>query len=150
MKLIATGIIKEKKYLDLINDYIKRIHFYHPLAVSEIKESRLTEQDVSKSQKQQALLIKKKIDPRDYLVALDLRGRAFNSQQFATWLEKKLSWGQPLCFLMGGSIGLPPQIRAHESLSFSPLTFPHKLFRIIFLEQLYRSLTIINGDKYHK
>lgn len=150
IKLITSGVIKEKKYLGLIEEYTRRIHGYHFLVIHEIKESHLTEKDPQKAHQKQFLSIQKKLHPRDYLVSMDIKGKPFNSIQFASWLDQKLGLGQPLCFLIGGSLGLPSNINPRESISFSPMTFPHKLFRIMFLEQLYRTLTILNGEKYHK
>jgi 23S rRNA (pseudouridine1915-N3)-methyltransferase len=143
IKIITVGKIKEKYLQDAIKEYCKRLQTYTKLEIIEVKDS-----DIIKEKDE----ILKNIKERDYLIALDIKGQELNSIDFS---NKIVNWqinNSNICFIIGGSNGLDNEIKqlVNEKISFSKLTFPHQLFRVILLEQIYRSYRIINNETYHK
>ena len=144
IKIICLGKIKEKYLEDLINDYQKRISKYHKLEIIELKDTN----DLDK----EANDILKYLDNKDYVIALDIKGKKFNSLEFANLIDKTFLDYSNITFIIGSSEGLSGIIKdkANMLLSFSDMTFPHGLFRGLLLEQIYRSFKILNNEKYHK
>lgn len=122
---------------DAINDYIKRLSKYTKLEVLELDESK----DINNY-----------IKEKDYIITLQIDGKPLNSIEFSDLLEKTMINNSNIIFIIGGSEGLEQSVkeRSNYKLSFSNLTFAHQLFRLIFLEQLYRSYKIMNNETYHK
>ncbi len=143
IKIICVGKIKEKFYRDAIDEYMKRLTKYHKVIINEVMDS-----DINKEKD----LIFKYIRDKDYVVVLDINGNMFDSLDFSTFIDKTLIINSNITFVIGGSDGLHDDVkkRANYSLSFSKLTFPHQLFRVILLEQIYRAFKIINNEAYHK
>ena len=143
IKIICVGKLKEKYLLDASLEYQKRISKYTHLQILELKDS-----DINKEKEE----IRKYISPKDYIITLDIEGNMVDSPTLATKIEETFQYYPNITFIIGGSNGLHTSIKkeAHYSLSFSKLTFPHQLFRIILLEQIYRSFKIINNETYHK
>lgn len=143
IKIICVGKIKEKYLQDAISDYMKRLSKYHKVEIIELEDSNISEE------KQRIL---KHIDSKDYVITLDIEGREFSSVELADKIDKTFITNSNICFVIGGSCGLDSDVkeRANFSLSFSKLTFPHQLFRVILLEQIYRSFKILNNETYHK
>ena len=143
IKLICVGKIKEKYLTDGINDYFKRINKYHKLEIIEVEDSIPSSEEIK---------IMKHIDSRDYVITLEIEGKNLSSPQFADKLDKTFISNSNITFVIGGSYGLSDNIknRSNYKLSFSNMTFPHGLFRLIFLEQLYRCFKILNNETYHK
>ena len=143
IKIICVGKIKEKFYRDAIDEYMKRLTKYHKVIINEVMDS-----DINKEKD----LIFKYIRDKDYVVVLDINGNMFDSLDFSTFIDKTLIINSNITFVIGGSDGLHDDVkkRANYSLSFSKLTFPHQLFRVILLEQIYRAFKIINNETYHK
>ncbi len=137
MKLICVGKIKEKYMNDAINDYIKRLSKYTKIEILELDESK----DINNY-----------IKEKDYVITLQIDGKPLNSIEFSDLLEKTMITNSNIVFIIGGSEGLEQSVkeRSNYKLSFSNLTFPHQLFRLIFLEQLYRSYKIMKNETYHK
>lgn len=137
MKLICVGKIKEKYMNDAINDYVKRLSKYTKLEILELDESK----DINNY-----------IKEKDYIITLQIDGKPLNSIEFSDLLEKTMITNSNIVFIIGGSEGLEQSVkeRSNYKLSFSNLTFPHQLFRLIFLEQLYRSYKIMKNETYHK
>ncbi len=128
----------KKKYMtEAINDYLKRLTKYTKLEVIELDESK----DINKY-----------IKDKDYVITLEIDGEQLNSIDFSKLLEKTTITNSNIVFIIGGSDGLDDKAkqRSNYKLSFSKFTFPHQLFRLIFLEQLYRSFKIISNETYHK
>ena len=157
VKIICVGKMKERFYEDAAAEYVKRLGRFCKLEIVELKEERLPE-DPSPAQIEAALsreaeAIRAKLPPSAAIVALCIEGRLRASEELAGLLE---TWGgdssKHLVFLIGGSYGLHPSIKAEarDRLSMSPMTFPHHLARVMVLEQLYRAFSIMNGGKYHK
>ena len=143
IKIICIGKLKERYLLEAIEDYKKRINKYHKLDILELPDSNIeTEKE----------LIKKKINPKDYIITLEIEGQELSSIELSEKIEKTFITNPNITFIIGGSDGLHPEIKkiSNYKLSFSKLTFPHGLFRLILLEQIYRSFKIINNETYHK
>ena len=147
IKLLCVGKIKEKFYKDAIMEYKKRLSKYTKLQIIEINDEK---EEVAL--KKEAENIMKYINEKDYVITLEIEGKTLSSVEFAEKLAKTLMINSNITFVIGGSYGLADSIkqRSNYRLSFSKLTFPHQLFRVIFLEQLYRSFKINNRETYHK
>jgi len=143
IKIICVGKIKESFYRDAVNEYVKRLSKYHKIEIIELMDSNI---------KNEKDLILKKIDKKDYIVTLQIDGKQVSSIEFSDMIDKTLISFSNITFIIGGSDGLDAQIKslANYKLSFSNMTFPHQLFRIILLEQIYRAFKIIHNESYHK
>jgi 23S rRNA (pseudouridine1915-N3)-methyltransferase len=155
--VIAVGKIKEKFYTDAIAEYSKRLSRYCRLEVIQVADEK-TPDGASEAQERQ---IKEKEGSRilaqikdgAYVIALAVQGTMLSSEQLASKLNKLGVDGQSqIVLIIGGSLGLSDEVlkRADYHLSFSPMTFPHQLMRVILLEQIYRSFRINAGEPYHK
>ena len=142
--LITVGKIKEKFFQDAIAEYSKRLSRYCKLEIIEV-ETQIKEKEGER--------ILSNIKDGSFVVALAINGNMLDSEELAAKIEK---WGvsgiSQIVFIIGGSLGLSNQVlaRADYKLSFSKMTFPHQLMRVILLEQIYRSYRIIQGEPYHK
>ena len=143
IKIICPGKIKEKYLREAIDDYKKRISKYHKIEIVEVEDS-ITEEEGSK--------ILKHIDDKDYVITLEIKGNNLTSEEFAEMVDKTFITNSKMCFVIGGSYGLSEEVkkRSNYKLSFSSFTFPHQLFRVILLEQIYRAFKILNNETYHK
>lgn len=153
INLICLGDIKENYLKSAIEEYSKRISRFANLKIVELKENVAKsnhENDVLSALKKDAEEIKKHIS--GYPICLDINGQMFSSPQFAQKIENLSLTNGEICFVIGASNGLTDEIKnlCKEKLSFSKMTFPHQLMRVIFLEQLYRAFTILNNVPYHK
>ena len=143
IKIICVGKIKEQFYRDAVCEYMKRLTKYHKVIIDEVSDSNI---DKEKE------LILKHIKEKDYIITLDIFGNSLDSIELANFIDRTLINHANITFIIGGSDGIHDDIKkmADYSLSFSKLTFPHQLFRIILLEQIYRSFKILNNESYHK
>jgi 23S rRNA (pseudouridine1915-N3)-methyltransferase len=149
--LVCPGELKFKGLRELEKKYLQNINYYVKFSIKNLKEIRHKEDRVVR-EKEGAMFLRE-IQPRDYVVALDEKGKKMDSLRFAAFLEQKISYHPGrLLFLIGGFAGFAPVVaaRADQALSFSDMTIAHDIFRVVFLEQLYRALTIIRGVKYHR
>ena len=146
--IIAVGKIKEKYYNDATSEYLKRISKFHKINIIEVDK----EKDENTSLVKEKEYILKHIKPKDYVIALDIEGKEMNSKTLAFKINEIFNHNSNLVFIIGGSYGLHEDIKqiANYRLSFSKLTFPHQLFRVMLLEQIYRSFKILNNETYHK
>ncbi|MCI8595081.1 MAG: 23S rRNA (pseudouridine(1915)-N(3))-methyltransferase RlmH [Oscillospiraceae bacterium] len=157
IQLICVGKLKEKFYQDACAEYIKRLSPHCKLEVIEVPEAKLSQSpslgEITLALEKEAEGIRKKMAPNASIVALCIEGRQRSSEELAQLL---LTWEQNsaknLVFLIGGSNGLHPSLKAEAwvQLSMSPMTFPHHLARVMLLEQLYRAFKINEGSPYHK
>lgn len=149
IKIICIGKIKEKYLKEAVLEYQKRISKYTKLELIELPDYDF---DIKKTLSKEKDNILKVIKPNDYNILLDLDGQSFTSLEFASKLLNLREKYPNINFIIGGSFGVDTDIKekCQERISFSKLTFPHQLFRVIFLEQIYRSFKIINNEKYHK
>lgn len=153
INLIAMGDIKEKYLKDAITEYSKRLSRFADLKIIELKEhiaNSSSDADTINALKKDAVEIEKHI--KGYPICLDIDGKMYSSVQFKEKIEKLANTTSEITFIIGASNGLYQDIKnkCKEKLSFSPMTFPHQLMRVIFLEQLYRAFTIMNNISYHK
>ena len=150
IKIICVGKIKEKYLRDAIDEYTKRISKYTKLNLIEVKDYDYD--DINKVLNSKKEQIEKYIDSKDYLITLEIEGKKISSEQLATKLNETLTVSSNITFVIGGSYGIDKSIKdkANYHLSFSTLTFPHQLFRVLLLEQIYRSYKINNNESYHK
>lgn len=151
-ELILVGKTRDGLYQQAIEDYRQRIGHYMPFGITVIPELKATKNLTTEQQKTaEGKLILSKIDSSDTVVLLDERGKEMSSVELASWLEKKRNSARRLVLVIGGPYGFSQDVykRAQEQLSLSRLTFSHQMVRLIFVEQLYRACTIINGEPYH-
>lgn len=157
IKIIYVGKLKEKYLEDGINEYLKRLSAYGDVEVIEVADERIPE----KASLAQEMMVKAKEGRRildkvkqdDYMILLDVSGQAVDSIQFAEKIENCMINGKStIDFVIGGSLGHGEEVltRANQRISFSKMTFPHQLMRLILVEQVYRAFKIIKHETYHK
>jgi 23S rRNA (pseudouridine1915-N3)-methyltransferase len=155
--IICVGKIKEKYWNDAIAEYSKRLTRYCKLDIVEVADEK-TPDDAPPAiceqiKKKEADRILKAIDDSAHVCTLEIAGKSFTSEGFAEFLEKKATSGvSHLQFVIGGSLGLHESVlkRSDTAISFSDMTFPHQMMRVILLEQIYRGYRINNNEPYHK
>lgn len=151
--LLAIGKTTEKYMIEAISDYQKRLSFYLPFQLEVIPEPKNTKNLSFNLQKEKSSdLILKFVQESDEVVLLDDKGKMYSSMDFASYMEKKMASGNKrLVFVIGGPYGFSDNLyqRATEKISLSKMTFSHQMVRLIFLEQLYRGMTILKGEPYH-
>lgn len=151
IELISVGELKFKALKELEREYLKKIGFFIKVNSRSLRDVKI--QDETQKRKKEGTLMMQSIAPKDYVIGLDEHGKKMDSVKFAKLLEDKLSYETDrVVFLIGGHSGLSKELdqRINLKLSFSEMTFAHDLFRILFLEQLYRAFTINKGIKYHR
>lgn len=154
---VTVGKIKEKYFRDAVAEYQKRLSKYCKLDIIEVADEktpdRASEALEDQIRQKEAERILKNIKENSYCIALTIDGRKRDSVNLAEHIEQLgISGKSNLVFVIGGSLGLHDSVieRADEKLSFSDMTFPHQLMRVILMEQIYRCYRIINGEPYHK
>lgn len=155
--LITVGKIKEKYFTDAIAEYAKRLSRYCKLEIVEVADEK-TPDNASEGlenqiKEKEGERILSKVPESAYVVALAIDGKQLSSEELADKMEKwNVNGVSHLVFIIGGSLGLTQKVlnRADYSLSFSKMTFPHQLMRVVLLEQIYRSFRIRNHEPYHK
>lgn len=151
--LIVVGKTTDKRFEAITQEYIERIRHYIPFTVEvipELKNTKGLSQDEQK--KREGELIQKNLQPGDYVVLLDEHGSERSSMDFASWMQKKMAAGpKRLVFIVGGPYGFSDVIhqKGNEEISLSRMTLSHQMIRMFFVEQIYRAMTILNGEPYH-
>lgn len=155
--LITVGKIKEKFLKDAVEEYTKRLSRYCKIKIVELQDEKTpdnaSEKDALSIKEKEGDLILKNIKDNMFVIALDLKGENLSSEQFARYIDDLGVQGEShIAFIIGGSLGLSQNVlnRANYKLCFSKMTFPHQLFRVMLLEQIYRGYRIIKGEPYHK
>lgn len=155
--IVCVGKIKEKFYRDAIAEYEKRLSKYCKFEIVEVADEktpdRAGEAEEERIKEKEARRILSKIKEDAYVCTLEIAGKKLSSEGFAGWLESAAVSGKSnIVFVIGGSLGLHNSVtsRSNQALSFSDMTFPHQLMRVILSEQIYRAYRIINGEPYHK
>ena len=157
IKIICVGKLKEKYLEEGVKEYLKRLSAYCDVEVIEVGDERipenpsLAEEMIVKSKEGRRILDKVKQD--DYMILLDVQGKEVDSIQFAESIEDCMLHGKStIDFVIGGSLGHGEDVltRANKRISFSKMTFPHQLMRVILAEQIYRAFKIIRKETYHK
>ncbi len=151
--LILVGKTVNKHFVELIDDYAGRVKHYVGFDITVIPELKNTKNLSTDQQKQQeGELILKQLQGGDHVVLLDEHGKEFRSVEFSKWVEQKMQTvSKRLVFVIGGPYGFSQDVyaRANEKMSLSKMTFSHQMVRLIFVEQLYRAMTIMRGEPYH-
>ena len=143
IKIICVGKLKEKYLTDGVNDYITRLRKYHKIDLIELPDSNIDNEGNE---------ILRHISNKDYIISLAIKGIQLTSTELADKIDKTFITNSNITFIIGGSNGIREDIlnKSNMLLSFSKLTYPHGLFRLILLEQIYRSFKILNNESYHK
>lgn len=157
INIIAIGKIKEKFIKEAIKEFEKRLSRYCKLKIIELDDEKapqnLSQKDMDIIRKREGERILGKLNPSSYIIALDIKGKSLSSEEFSKKMEDLMLEGKnEITFIIGGSIGLSKEIlaRCNYKLSFSKMTFPHQLMRLILLEQIYRGFRIMKNEPYHK
>lgn len=157
INIISLGRLKEKYLREAVEEYTKRISGYAKLSVVEIEPERLSdnpsESEIEAALKAEAEKIMKKIEAGSFTVAMCIEGKQMASEEFAKMFSDKINGGTGVFnFIIGSSYGLHSSVKnsADIKFSFSKMTFPHQLFKVMLLEQIYRAFKINEGSKYHK
>ena len=154
MTLLVVGRTVEQHFITAINDYIQRTRRYLSFdmeVIPELKNTKSLSADVQKEKEGELIL--KALKPGDVVVLLDEGGKEMRSIEFADYMKRKMNTvNKRLVFIIGGPYGFSPKVyeAAHEKLSLSRMTFSHQMIRLIFVEQLYRAMTILNGGPYNR
>ncbi len=155
--IISVGKLKEKYLKEGIAEYTKRLSAYTKIEIIEVPDEKapehLSQADMDLIKQKEGERILAKIHPDTHVIALAIEGRMLTSEQLADKIDKLALHGKSkLCFVIGGSLGLSDHVmeRANEALSFSKMTFPHQLMRLVLVEQVYRAFRIVRGEPYHK
>ena len=149
IRIICVGKIKEKYFTEAIKEYQKRLSKYTKLEIIEIPDY---DADVQTILKKESELILKQVKDKSYIITLEIEGNELNSVELSNKIDNILNTNSDITFIIGGSYGLSDEVKkiGNYKLSFSKMTFPHQLFRVILLEQIYRSYKILNNETYHK
>lgn len=150
IKIICVGKIKERFYKEAIEEYKKRLSKYTKVSIIEVEDININNQTLIKQKESEQIL--KYIEKKDYIITLEIEGNELSSIELSKKIDEIEQINPNITFIIGGSYGLDEEIKklSNFKLSFSRLTFPHQLFRIILLEQIYRAYKIKNNESYHK
>ena len=150
IKIICVGKIKEKYLKDAISEYEKRLTKYEKVKIIEVNDINSYDKDIILSKEKDEIL--RYVDERDFVITLEINGNMLNSEELALKINNIYNTNSTITFIIGGSYGIDEKVseRSNYKLSFSKLTFPHQLFRVILLEQIYRAFKINNNEAYHK
>jgi 23S rRNA (pseudouridine1915-N3)-methyltransferase len=157
ISIVSVGKLKEK-YLKLgIDEFTKRLTVYAKIELVEVPDEKAPEQlselEMEQVKQKEGEKILAKISPDTYVIALAIDGKMKSSEELADSIDKLATYGKSkIAFVIGGSLGLSKEVlqRADEKLSFSKMTFPHQMMKLILLEQVYRAFRINRGEPYHK
>lgn len=155
--IIAVGKLKEKYLKSAIDEYSKRLGRYCKIKIIELADEKTPDNASPKDEliikEKEGEKILKNIKDNMFVIALDLNGKMLSSEELAKFIDKSTVSGKSnFTFVIGGSLGLSKEVlnRSNYKLCFSKMTFPHQLFRVMLLEQIYRAFRINNGEPYHK
>lgn len=157
ISIISIGKLKEKYLKQGIAEYLKRLSSYAKVEVIELPDEKapenLSEAEMLIVKEKEGIRILDKISDDTHVIALAIEGKQKSSEEFAVSLDRLATYGKSkVTFVIGGSLGLSSEVmkRSNESLSFSKMTLPHQLMRLVLLEQVYRAFRINRGEPYHK
>jgi 23S rRNA (pseudouridine1915-N3)-methyltransferase len=155
--IVTIGKLKEKYLIQGINEYLKRLTAYAKVEVVELSDEKapenLSESEMEIVKQKEGERILAKLSDDTHVIALAIEGKMKSSEQLADDIERLATYGKSkIAFIIGGSLGLSKDVmeRANDTLSFSKMTFPHQLMRLILVEQVYRAFRIIRNEPYHK
>ena len=149
IKIICVGKVKEAYYRDAIEEYLKRLSKYTKVEIVEVSDLNY---DKEKTIREESKLIIDKLNNNDYKILMDIQGEILDSVSLSKKINDVMINNSNLTFIIRGSYGVSDELKrmVDYRLSFSKLTFPHQLFRVVLLEQIYRCFKIINNEEYHK
>lgn len=157
ISIVTVGKLKEKYLKQGIDEYLKRLGGYAKVEIIEVADEKapeeLSETEMEQVKNKEGERILAKVSPDAHVIALAINGKQKSSEELAESLDKLATYGKSkVAFIIGGSLGLSAQVlsRANEHLSFSKMTYPHQLMRLILVEQIYRAFRINRGEPYHK
>ena len=157
INILCIGKIKESYLVEAISEYSKRLSKYVDLNIIELSEEKMgdnpSEKEILDVKNKEASRLASQINEKDYVIALNLNKKELTSEEFASKInEVRMARFSVIDFVIGGSYGLGEEVlkKAQFQLSFSKMTFPHQLFRVILLEQIYRAFKILSNETYHK
>ncbi|MDR4890461.1 23S rRNA (pseudouridine(1915)-N(3))-methyltransferase RlmH [Fredinandcohnia sp. QZ13] len=155
--IVTIGKLKEKYLIQGINEYLKRLTAYAKVEIVELADEKapenLSETEMEQVKQKEGERILAKLSDDTHVIALAIEGKMKSSEQLAADIDNLATYGKSkIAFVIGGSLGLSKDVikRANDTLSFSKMTFPHQLMRLILVEQVYRAFRIIRGEPYHK
>lgn len=152
ISLLIIGKTDEAYLKEGIQKYVDRLKHYCQLEITELHDVKLGKKANAKLQKdEEGKILMDKLKSNDFVVLLDEKGKEYTSVEMANYLQKRMNGGTDIVFIVGGPFGFSERIyeRANSKLALSKLTFSHQMVRLFFVEQLYRSFTILKGEKYH-
>lgn len=157
ISIITVGKLKEKYLKQGIEEYLKRLTAYAKVDVVEVADEKAPEElsdlEMAQVKQKEGERILAKLSPDTYVIALAIQGKMQSSEELADRMDTLATYGKSkIAFVIGGSLGLSEEVlkRSNEQLSFSRMTFPHQLMRLILVEQIYRAFRIIRNEPYHK
>ncbi|MBP3802205.1 MAG: 23S rRNA (pseudouridine(1915)-N(3))-methyltransferase RlmH [Clostridia bacterium] len=156
INIVCVGKIKEKFFKDAIDEYSKRLSKYCKLDILELPDEKIPDKPndsiINDVKSKECDNIINHLKKDSYIIALDLKGKEFSSEDFSKKIENISMQNSKITFIIGGSLGLTDKLLnlADEKICFSKMTFPHQLIRIFLIEQIYRAFKISNGESYHK
>lgn len=153
IKIITLGKFKEKAFLELEKEYLKRLNLYAKIKIVELPEIPYRKNDdIDRLKEKEAENIIKNLPKDGIVILLEEKGTLRNSQDFAAYIQRIGGLGKEMIFVIGSGVGLHPSLKNYSnySMSLSPLTFTHNFARVILEEQVYRACTILAGKEYHK
>ena len=150
--LVCVGKIKEKYFAEGVAEYVKRLSAFCDFKIIETEEENYKKVDDAQKKaikQKEGERILSKLSGKVY--AMEIEGKKYSSESFARLIQTSVNSGENVTFVIGGSYGLSDEVKKRaEGISFSDMTFPHTLFRLMFCEQIYRAFSIIGGKSYHK
>lgn len=158
ISIVSVGKIKEKYFKDAIAEYEKRLTPFTNFKIVEVSDEKapenLSDSEIEIVKYKEGERILKKINDNSFVITLEIKGKSLSSESFSDLIKDEMNFGggRDIAFVIGGTNGLSKNVskRANYKLSFSKMTFPHKLMRLILIEQIYRAFKIINHQPYHK
>ncbi|UJL46354.1 23S rRNA (pseudouridine(1915)-N(3))-methyltransferase RlmH [Virgibacillus sp. NKC19-16] len=157
ISIIAVGKLKEKYLKQGIEEYLKRLSTYAKVDITEVADEKapenMSEAEMQEVKRKEGERILSKVGQDTYVVTLEINGKMLTSEQLAAKMDELATYGKSkIAFVIGGSLGISEAVqkRSDLALSFSKLTFPHQMMRLILLEQVYRGFRIMRGEPYHK
>lgn len=157
IRIVSVGRIKEKFMQEGIKEYSKRLSRYCSLEIIEVEDEKapenLSNKEMDQVKEKEGEKILSKIPANSYIISLEIKGKSLTSEEFSEKIESLMIEGiNDITFIIGGSLGLSKEVlqKSNLKLSFSKMTFPHQLIRVILLEQIYRGFRIMKGEPYHK
>lgn len=155
--IIAVGKLKEKYWKQAISEYEKRLSAYTKIDIIEVPDEKapetMSDKEIEQVKEKEGLRILGKVKPQSTVITLEIQGKMLSSEGLAKELDQRMTQGaSDFTFIIGGSNGLHQDVmkRSNFALSFSKMTFPHQMMRVVLLEQVYRAFKINRGEAYHK